>query len=55
MNQLQGVGHTFQKLTKNLLGGALVLALGLAVGTGKVQAATSTWIANTGTFGVAGM
>ena len=50
MNQLQGVRHTFLKLTRNLLAGAVVLALGLALGTTKVQAATDTWIANSGDF-----
>src|SRR5260221_45327 len=54
MNQVQGVGHTFQNLTRNLLGGALLLALGLALGIANVHAATTdVWIAGTGTFGTA--
>ena len=55
MNQLPTVGHTFLKLTRNLLGAALALALGLALGSTKVQAQTTdTWIVNSGTFNVAG-
>src|ERR1039458_876456 len=53
MNQLQGVGHTFLKLTRNFLGAALVLALGLALVSTKAWAATNTWIVNSGTFGTA--
>jgi len=53
MNQLSGVGHTFRKLTKNLLGGALLLALGLALGSNTARATNETWIVNSGTFGTA--
>ncbi len=51
MNQLPGAGHTFLKLTRSFLGGALVLALGLGLGSTKVRATTDTWISNSGTFG----
>ena len=55
MNQVQGVAHTFPKLTKSLLGGALALTLGLVLGVTSAQSQTTdTWIANSGTFGVAG-
>ena len=53
MNQLPGVVHTSLKLTRNLIGGALLLALGLALGTTTAQATNETWIADTGTFGIA--
>src|SRR5580698_2854919 len=55
MNHSQGVGHTFLnlKLTRNLLAGALALALCLALGSARANAQTTdVWIANSGTFNV---
>jgi fibronectin-binding autotransporter adhesin len=50
MNHLQGVGHTFQKLTRNSVGRTFIFALSLLLTSATARATNEIWIVNTGTF-----